>query len=256
MIPSVVLAWGPVASYKSTFAASYPKIAWHSFDVGGFERARLPAGVSIIPYVYPAPVKLSMERKRHELEGWVELWSLFLKNLSADLKNPEVETIVIDTMTRCWLACHRAYLQDAQSRNPSKEGLLQIEYGEVNPWMYAIMDAPKQAKKHLVLTAHDEEERQDVVAKGEKESIIVMDHGKPVMKPQGFRHAIKNADLVLHMVPDEDGTPIAVVDKAGLGSGKLRGARIKNPSYAKLEEVITKAEELDLAGWDIPKEWA
>lgn len=259
--PSVVGLWGGVASAKSSIAATFPgPIAWHSFDVGGLQRARVPEGQQVTLYEYPAPIKLDMLRKRANLEGWTELWASFLSNLVANL-NSDCQTIVIDTGTRCWLACHRAYLQMKQeaaeaANKPIPEGLLQIEYGEVNPWMFQVLDAPKQRGKFLVLTAHDEEERQDQIVKGElKEGVVVLGpDGKPVMKPQGFRHLPKNADLMIRMVA-EAGVPWGVITKSGLVTLKLEGARIKNPTFGKLEEVLEKAGQLEQLGLEVPRVW-
>jgi hypothetical protein len=259
MIPITVGLWGGVATLKSSCARTFPgKIAWHSFDIGGFERARGGDADKFILYEYPAPVRLSMGKKRHQLDGWVTLWTSFLENLSNDLKNPDVHTVVYDTMTRMWLACHRAYLEDAQSRNPNKEGLVQIEYGEINPWMFEAIDAVKTYKKNLVMTAHDEEQREDVVIvddKGRttKESVVIMDKGKPVMKMQGFRHAWKNADLVLQMVADD--SPVGIVTKAGIGSESIKNMKIPYPTYQKIEAMVAACEVVEAKGMIIPGEF-
>lgn len=257
MNPSIIGLWGGIATAKSSVAASFPgPIEWFSFDVGGFSRARVAPEAQIAVHEYPAPIKFELEKKRVGLEGWTELWGQFLKDYMAALKGP-CKTIVIDTATRCWVACHRAYLQMLQEQNPTKprEGLQQIEYGEVNPWMFSVLDAPKQVGKFLVLTSHDEEERQDQMVKGElKEGVVVMKDGKPVMKPQGFRHLPKNADLMLQMVVD-NGSPWGVVTKSGLVTLALDGARIKNPTFQKLEEVLEGAASLEAAGLEVTKVW-
>lgn len=249
--------WGGIATLKSSCARTFPgKIAWHSFDIGGFQRARGGEADKFIVHEYPAPRRLSMDKKRHQLEGWAELWSTFLDNLSTDLKNPAVSTIVYDTMTRQWLACHRAYLQLAQDRNPNKEGLIQIEYGEINPWMFEVIDSPKDYGKNLVMTAHDEEQREDVVVvddkgKASKESVVMMEKGKPIMKVQGFRHAWKNADFVLRMEA-EKGVATGTVTKAGIGSIMLDGMSIPFPTYQKIEAIVEACELIEGKGLTVP----
>lgn len=258
--PSFYLYWGAPGSIKSSMAATFPgPIEWFGFDIGGFKRARVPEGQEITVYEYPAPIKLEMEKKRVDLEGWSELWAEFLKDYTKALKGP-AQTLVIDTGTRCWIACHRAYLQmkqenaRAQGKHPA-ESLLQIEYGEVNPWMFSVLDSPDQQGKNLVVTAHDEEERIDQIVKGEKESVIVTDsYGKPVMKPQGFRHITKNAAIAIQMYI-EDGVGWGEVTKSGLVTSSLTGAKIRLPTYQKLVEVLEGAEDLEKIGLPVPAVW-
>lgn len=263
--PVFIVLWGGPGTIKSTVARSmalHGKVGWHSFDVGGFDRARKLAGEQEIKVTqYPAPLKLSMSKKRQNLEGWKELWEKHLDALTTDLDDPEMVGVVYDTNTRQWVACHRAYLQlkqeTAAAANKSiPDGLIQIEYGEVNPWMYEVLDAPKNTGKHLIVTMWEEEERHDELVKGELQSVVTKDrNGNPVMKPQGFRHIGKNADLMLHMVLGPDNKPQGIITKAGMGDTQLTGMVVPEPTFDKLLELVDYASRLVDAGKPLPKEY-
>ena len=266
MNPVFIVLWGGPGSIKSTIAASmavHGKLGWHSFDVGGDSRARWPKS-AVEPHVttLPAPNRLKLAKKRVNLEGWKELWETHLNALSDDLEDPDIFGIVFDTGTRQWVACHRAYLQLKQETavaagKSAPDGLIQIEYGEVNPWMFEVLDAPKNAGKHLIVTMHDEEDRHEELVKGQLESVVIKARdGSVVMKPQGFRHIAKNADLMIHMVLNPmTNKPEGIITKAGMGDTQLTGMVVPEPTFDKLLALCEAAGKLAEAGKPIPGEY-
>ncbi len=258
MNPSIIGIWGAPGTIKSTLAASWPMgIGWHEFDLGDFDRGSAyldeeqRKGVTL--HQYPTPVRLSMEKDGHLLEGWMELWQSFLNNLKADLVNPAIQTIVYGTGH--WQPCHRAYLQLIQKKNPNRESLLQIEYGEVNPWMSGVMQAPRAANKHLVVIMHDQPYYMDDGKGGSKEDPNAGSH------PMEWSHFPKRADLMLHTTV-KDIVPYAIIEdhsnpkisdvKTGMAPLELVRMKIPNPTYQSIDQLLTCAKAIKAAGAAVP----
>lgn len=256
--PTITGIWGAPGTIKSTLAATWPMgIGWHEFDLGDFERgsafldAEQAKGVTL--HQYPTPVRLSMEKDGHLLEGWIELWQDFLANLKADLAKPNIETVVYGTGH--WQPCHRAYLQLLQRKSPNRESLIQIEYGDVNPWMSAAMQAPRAAGKNLVVIMHDTPYYIDDGKGGTKEDPNGSSH------PAEWSHFSKRADLMLHttvkdkvphIVFEDHNNPRIKDVKTGMAPLELTRMELANPTYDSIMGIINAAKALQRNGDEIP----
>ncbi len=265
MNPSIIGIWGAPGTIKSTLAATWPMgIGWHEFDIGGFERGSAylneeqKAGITL--HQYHIPIRLTMEKEMgHALEGWMEMWAMFLKNIQADLRDPNIHTLVYDTGTLCWQACHRAYLQMLQKTKPNRENLMKEEYGDVNPWMYAVLQKPKAEGKHLVVTFHDAPYYVDVVRNGRDESI---EDPSGAAHHAGFSHFTKITDLMLHTFV-EDKIPYAAIEdhtnkkirdvKTGIAPLELVHMKVADPSFDKVDQFITCAKAIKARNLPMPE---
>lgn len=266
MRPSLTGIWGPPGTIKSTLALTWPAgITYFEFDPGGFERGAAYLGpeerAAVKLYTYMPPIRLSTEAEGHKLEGWFENWERFLSDIMTSLADPEIQTLIYDTGTLCWQCCHRAYLQQIQKKNPSRESLVQIEYGDVNPWMYSVLNAPKTKGKHLVVVFHQDDIREDRLNKktGIVENVVTGYH-----RHAGFGHFTKIADLMLHTVV-EDKKPFAVIEdhtdpKESVKTGSLplglARFRIPGPSYDKVSTLHKVSQALEREGVQMPSDWA
>lgn len=265
MRPSLTGIWGPPGTIKSTLALTWPKgIAYFEFDPGGYARGKSYLSgedqQKIKLYTYMPPIRLSTEAEGHKLEGWFENWERFLADIMTSLKDPAIETLVYDTGTLCWQCCHRAYLQQIQKKNPSRESLVQIEYGDVNPWMYSVLNAPKALGKHLVVVFHEDDIREDRL---NKKTGIVENVTTGYHKHAGFGHFTKIADLMLHTVVG-DKRPFAVIEdhtdpresvKTGMLPLGLAGFKIPNPTYGKVDTLVEVSQALEREGIPQPADW-
>lgn len=261
--PTITGIWGAPGTIKSTLAATWPMgLSWHEFDIGGFERGSQYLNeeqrAGIILHQYPAPLRLTLDKDGHMLEGWLELFKSFLDNVNEDCKNTAIQTIVVDTGTMCWTATHRAFLQDLQKRNNKRESLTQIEYGDVNPWFYQVVQYPKLRGKNLVMTFHDQPYYVDDGKGGTKE------HPKGYVRHAGWAHFPNNADLMLHMTV-RDKKPIAAIEshyhlerddvKTGIAPLALARMQIVDPTYDKVMHLVECAKAIAAAGLPMPSEY-
>ncbi len=266
MNPSITGIWGAPGTIKSTLAASWPMgISWHEFDIGGFERGSAYLNeeqkAGIIFHQYPAPLRLLLEKDGHLLAGWFELYQGLLANLEKDCANPAIQTVVIDTGTLCWQACHRAYLQMLQKKNSTRESLQQMEYGDVNPWMYNTVQYPKLKGKHLVLTFHDEPiyvPNPNSTGKFD----ATMEHPKGYRKHRGWTHFPSNADLLLHTVIKkripyaifEDHGDLSKEDvKTGIAPLELTRMEVANPTFEKIVQLVEGAKTIKARNLPMPE---
>lgn len=160
--------WGEIKTYKSTIACTWPKPLAHlDFDLG-FHRAepqfahlnvvKVPrdqpigaylANGDIITKPYQMPVKWGTT-----VSGCIELWNLVVADLKAIYENPRIQTLCIDTSSVFWNVRTGAQLEKAQTRNPSRTRLQEIEYGEPNTDMRAMLGACRTYNKNLILVHH------------------------------------------------------------------------------------------------------
>ncbi len=261
MNPSITGIWGAPGTIKSTLAASWPMgISWHEFDIGGFERGSAYLNeeqkAGVILHQYQPPIRLSMEKDGHLLEGYVELWQSFLNNIKTDLANPNIHTLVYDPGSICWQCCHRAYLQMLQKRTPTREQLLQIEYGDVNPWQLAVIQAPRAKDKNLVVTFHTSPYYVDDGKGGTKEDPSGAVH------PDGWSHFSKSADLILHttvldkvpyVIFEDHNNPKIKDVKTGMAPLELVRMRLENPSYEKIAQLVDGAKTIKARNLPMPE---
>ena len=145
---------------KTTFGCTCPKkIGYHEFDIGSFKRVsprfkkELEAGeITVVQYPLPKEVTRASlgTAVTAKVIGMQELWEEFCKNFCADLDNPDVKTIVVDTFSQTYQICMDSVLQTIQARQDRKNGnkpvdhyreqLQKQEYRDVNTRMHALLD--------------------------------------------------------------------------------------------------------------------
>ena len=220
--PVVAAIWGDDKSGKTSCAFSFPKPIRHfDLDVGGYKRAvhrfskEVTAGEFFSkPYYVPQQSLiekmagkmgsefkaklLATPKSNAKLIGMKELWYEFITDYINVLSDNELapngkpyRTVIFDSFVQAWELCRLAFLQEKQDRDPKRESLLQIEYGEPNARMRALVYASREQGKNLVLTHYAEEAREDRLIDGSIKSIIVGD------KMAGWKYTEKEVDVVI-----------------------------------------------------------
>ena len=161
--------WGEIKTGKSTLALTWDKPLVHLDFDQGFHRAEpnfaqfkvtkvprdqaiesyLVPGVDIITKPYQMPVKWGQT-----LTGYIDLWNAVVNDLRAAYESPIVKTLCIDTGSVFWNLRTGAQLEKAQQRNPNRTRLQQIEYGEPNSDMRAMLGACRTYNKNLITVHH------------------------------------------------------------------------------------------------------
>src|SRR3990167_5852816 len=207
----IIAAWGPEKSGKSTIGLTMPQPIWcANFDLGIDESqlGRFP-GIKYEDTKYPLPIELRLGVGL--ITKVKALWEQFIADFVDVLegrklyKGEQYATILIDTSTQMQRTVRRALLQMKQevqmerwtngSRKSGEElrsSLLQIEYGEPNSKMQAVIYAPKQYGKHMFLSHYETEEYKDSLIHGEKVSMAT---GKMIM--EGFKDTTGLSDIVM-----------------------------------------------------------
>jgi len=167
----VAVAWGLLKTGKTTLGLSWPTPMVHfDFDLGlhraepmfvqaGFKILKVPSDVPlegnidpsyhIISKQFPMPVKWGPT-----LQGYMNLWNLLLMDFKAAYEHPQVRSLIGDTGGSMWAIRTRAQLEKAQMSNPTRTRLQQIEYGEPNTDMAAVLGACRAYKKNLLMLHH------------------------------------------------------------------------------------------------------
>jgi len=228
MLPGVVTFYGPPGSAKSTHALSWPKpIAGYDQD-NGMDRAwgyqKLVDDGDLIVRRISIPLK-SMTQRYVTLEGFTEAWQRFSDSVQADLENPSIKTISVDTGSTLWAMDRDGYMEEVQKESHTqRKQLIEIEYGEPNRRLDLLYNAAKLHKKHLVVTHHETDEYVPVIGPDgepildENRKQVSVKSGKKV--PEGFRHTKANSDWMLYtyLAETSDGIkPHAVIKKSGYG---------------------------------------
>ncbi len=181
----IFILWGEDKSCKNTLAFSFPKpLVDMEFDIGGFERAcrnlpHLPIKdwvaqgfirkeEFIIPFqVGDIDPITNIVRPSKIIKGMKELWYQFAGKFIEHLKDPKIQTIMVDTGTLLYDITCQGYLQELQEKqlplgagSMGRDGktlrtsLQPQEYREPYIRMRGFIYQAKAHRKNLVITHH------------------------------------------------------------------------------------------------------
>jgi len=191
-------------------------------------------GHDITVFELPAPIQLDTVR----VHGCIELWDYFLVLCVGALTDPEIKSIVIDTMTLARRIRINARLQKLQEEcekqnKPIREQLLQIEYGNPNDAIRDIYNTGAGVKKNLVATHHltDEYKSMPTGRDGRVESLPT---GKRIM--EGLNGTYRFVDVAVRMAK-ADKALTGELTKCGYNLD-LEGAKLENPSWDSVVNLI------------------
>ena len=182
----------------------------------------------------PPPIQLDSTL----VVGNVALWNYFIQLIAKALSDPQVMSIVVDTMTvarRVKASAHletlqRAAFDQAGNRIPSanlREQLIQIEYGKVNDSIRDVYTTAAGVRKNLIAVHHLTDERQDVVGKdGKIEQALT---GKRIL--EGLNGTHRFVDIAL------------LTEKSG---GEIKGKLLKDGYNLAQEGTV-----IENPTWDI-----
>jgi len=252
MLPSITTIYGEPGSIKSSLAISWPRpIAFYNLEGGGPRAWGYKEGIDegyIVERLFELPHR-SMTTRYEKLTGYTEIWKALTSSMEMDLHN--FETVVWDTGTVVWALDRDAWLQDIQKDKPNRKQLLQIEYGEPNRRITELFNLARAFQTNLVVTHHETDEYMQL--KDPLGRPILDDQGDPVSvttgrkQPEGFKHTIALSDWVLRTSISDTGVPKVRVEKSGYGL-HMRGREIEWPTYALLEEEVSKPVETSSVG--------
>jgi len=169
-----ICLWGEIKTAKSTFALTFPK-PLVVFDLDqSFDRAmprymaQNPAtrlrrlyqqngqmtdanlvGADIIAKTYHPPVKWGKRPL-----GFVDFWNHLVQDIILTYETDHIKSLAFDTGTVLWSVRTDAHLERAQSSNPGRINLIQIEYAEPNADMRACYGGARAYGKNLVSIHH------------------------------------------------------------------------------------------------------
>ena len=258
---------GDEATGKTTLAYSAPlPIVGFAFDMG-IERAikggkweELFAGldINIVPYnkdnnefatawegqditIFELPNPIQLDSMR--LQGNTALWLYSINAMAAAFSDPEIATIVVDTMTvarRTKASSHLEELQkaayDAVGNRIQgvhlREQLIQIEYGKVNDAIRDIYTTGAGVKKNLVATHHLTDERKEGVDKDGK--VVQMLTGGKIL--EGLAQTHRFVDVAIR-TSKENKEIKGELRKCGY-SLAMEGTVMANPTWNSIANLI------------------
>ena len=227
---------GPEGCGKTTMALSWPRPIYHmDIDVGGYERAAwmLDSTDGIVTQSFARPIQESKMlgnvpkrgqsgqitdvRIAKQVEGMRELWTDIVKAFIKSLKDPKINTIVLDSATMLWQIAHSAHLQELQEKQIAenkvkpdmsnlREKLMSMEYGPANDRMRQLFHSARGMKKNLVLVHYPRDVYKDVVS--DKGEVTSMRTG--ALEMDGFKETQKHSDLVVWLHVNEEKVPSTV----------------------------------------------
>ena len=218
-------------------------------DVGGYDRAkhrftealtdgRLRSKSYFLPQQSVRDKVLGKQKQSHKLVGIMELWYDMLTDFVEACEDPLCDAVMFDSWPQVWNLCTMAYLQEKQQANPARERLLEIEYGEPNARMRAIIYAAREAKKSLVLVSFLTEEYGKQLVDGAVKEVVIG------QKPAGWKFTDKEMDVALRTTTEwvKNGKekqlrPFAEVRLCGLALDAT-GTKFEGPSWEQFRSLI------------------
>jgi hypothetical protein len=192
----------------------------------------------ITVYELPQPIQLDTIM----VTGDEALWNYFIGHLVTVMKDPDVRSIVIDTMTVARRVKADAYLEGLQSNTPEgkqpRERLLQIEWGATNDAIRGIYTTCAGVKKNLVAVHHLTDERKETISStGQVTQALT---GNRILEGLGQTYrfvdvAIRN-EKVINPGPDQ-AMIRTTLNKCGYNLS-LEGMPIEDPTWNKLSQLI------------------
>ena len=247
---------GENSTGKTTLAyTAPPRIAGFAFDLG-FRRALFGAKadlfkgqtIRIVPFapdaepppfedditIFELPQPLQLDTIR--LKGCTVLWNYFLIRMSAALQDPGVRSLVIDTATIARRTKADSYLEELQKKEPSRQQLIQVEWGRANDATRDLYVASEGFQKNLITLHHLTDERKDAVG-GDGKIVQGMLTGKRIL--EGLGQTYRFVDVALRMEKKE-GHIEAKWIKCGYNL-VLEGTTIQDPTWDKLVNTVEMA---------------
>lgn len=257
----VFLAYSKPGKGKTSFSLTGGRTAYYQFDAGSYSRAT--ASMNVVPGMievtdcYPPLTALEDIGKLstsmvgqagkgavqivHRFHGWREAYGQFLESYLKAIRNPEIDTLVLDTSTQLWKMAQNAFRQRIQDEVPTEmqsDRLKRLEYEEPGSQMDQVVKGCKMFDKNLVLIAHEGE----VWFKGEAT-------GEP--KPDGWGELDGVADVTLRFTV-EGNKPVATITKVGGADLAMIGLKIPVPTIESVSFLIDGAAKLRKAGMSVP----
>jgi len=244
---------GENATGKTTLAYTAPlKIAGFAFDLG-FERALFGARASLFeglkveivryapdaeppPFeaditIFELPQPLQLDTIR--LKGMLRLWNYFLVRYAAALQDEGIRSLVVDTATLARRIKADAYLETLQEKEPTRQQLIQVEWGRANDATRDLFNTSESFGKNLVALHHLTDERKDAVGSDGK-IVQGMLTGNRILEGLGSTHNF--VDVALRMKKDK-GQITAEWRKCGYNLA-MEGTTVKDPSWNILVDII------------------
>ncbi len=269
---TIVLIEGEPKVGKTTLALSFARcipiaedktqqhyLSYFEMDVGGLGRADvrfrdLIAANAIRHKTYFLPQQgireqilgKSKMRPAEKLIGMYELWYSMLTDYIEALEDPLCDAVVFDSWAQVWNLCTSGVLQEKQdwdvkqNKGSIREKLLQIEYGEPNGRMRAILYGARELNKDLFLIVHLEAERRDMMVDGKwKEGVPTGNY-----LPAGWSHIDKEINVAVRMrtdwVREGDEKKLRPFGKVRLCGDSLDavGVELQSPEWGMFRDYI------------------
>lgn len=192
----------------------------------------------ITVYELPQPIQLDTVM----ITGAEVLWNYFIGHLVVALQDPDVKTVVVDTMTVARRVKADAYLEALQAATPEgkkpRERLLQIEWGATNDAVRGIYTTSAGLKKHFIAVHHLTDERKETV--GPTGQVEMKLTGKRIL--EGLSQTYRFVDVAIRnektVNPTKDQARIVtILQKCGYNLA-LEGVPIQNPTWDLISQVI------------------
>ena len=269
LIPNVVILYGAPKEGKTSAALTWPtNIADFDFDQGVLRgrgaqelleknllnHIKLPWPASVVGLggstdtASPKPKGLTdqewlkqklMARAKEPLKGWLELWDTFVERFVSSLEDPATRTLILDTGTFSWIACHRSLLQYVQlTSDKARERLTQIEYGEANDRMTTVLNTPRSYNKNLVIVCHTK----PVWGKRLNSRGDIEEYDTGEITIDGYKYTLAAADVAILCKKEEDRF-YGEVTHTGI-TGLPVGTTLEPVSYANIITAIETNEKL------------
>lgn len=250
---------GDESTGKTTLAyTAPPQVVGFSFDMGAeraiygtkYEEHFADKTIRIVPYsdtpkalwqdyditVYELPPPIQLDAVR--VHGAKKLWSYFLTLIAQAIADPNVRSIVVDTMSVARRVKADAYLESLQEEAKSDEDmrkqLLQIEWGIANSAIRDIYTTCAGVKKNLIAVHHLTEERIDMVGRDGQVVQGVLT-GKRIL--EGLAQTYRFVDVAIRM-EKQSASLTAEFRKCGYNLS-LEGTKLPNPTWSSLTALIS-----------------
>ena len=192
----------------------------------------------ITVYELPQPIQLDTVM----ITGAEILWNYFIGHLVTVMKDPDVRSIVIDTMTVARRVKADSYLEGLQSNTEEgkkpRERLLQIEWGATNDAIRGIYTTCAGVKKNLVAVHHLTDERKETVdGQGRVQMSLT---GKRVLEGLNQTYRFVDVAILNEKIsnPTKDQPRIqSTFTKCGYNLS-LEGMPVGNPTWNSLSQII------------------
>ena len=214
-----------------------PEITW--------SQGKATAKVSFEPYdgnditIYEMPTPIQMDPNK--VEGFMAQWAYMLTIYAKAVQDPNVQTIVVDTMTLMYKNKCDAYLEELNTKgNGTRKQLLQIEYGHPNEGIRTLYQFATATRKNLVAVHHL---RDHYVSRPGRDGVIesVADGTK---ETDGMKDTGRYVDISLR-TEKKDGKLVSRMTKCGPNLA-MENLPISNATWDSVMDMVE-------VGWHGPK---